>query len=274
MAVVVKASVGSPRSDAKRKIQGSTSPRRCTAPGRARRARQKKRWRYLLRHARSIGARCSWLVARRSGRARAMAAPGFPPGFGAPVSGTGKIAYPKHFCRKTVDYSACTVRMLKERTLCPEREASPYTLDASPDAAVEMLPPNGTLSNAAASACTRFVHSALNKDRSSVNAGCWMPDGRRLITASYNGMFTLWSGFSFNFEATQQARREDASAAARRSLGHISRRAPPSTRRTTSPYSRSAGRAEACGCSQATGTRDWAEVHPRFAEIRRVAAVG
>ena len=117
MAVVVKASVGSPRSDAKRKIQLSTCPRRCTAPGRARRARQKKRWRYLLRHARSIGARCSWLVARRSGRARAMAAPGFPPGFGAPVSGTGKIAYPKHFCRKTVDYSACTVRMLKERVV-------------------------------------------------------------------------------------------------------------------------------------------------------------
>jgi len=126
--------------------------------------------------------------------------------FGGPPTGPGgKPVYPRHFCKKTVDFASCAVRLLKDRTLNPEMADTPYTLDASSDAAVEMLPPLGTRSNPAASACTRFIHSALNKDRSSVNAGVWMADGRRFITATFNGMFNLWSGFSFNFEATQQA---------------------------------------------------------------------
>lgn len=132
----------------------------------------------------------------------------FGPFNGPPTGPDGRPMYPRHYCRKTVDFASCAVRLLKERTLCPEVMDAPYTLDASADAAVEMLPPSGTRSNAAGSACTRFVHSALNKDRSSVNAGAWFPDGRRLITASFNGMFTLWSGFSFNFEANQQAHEE------------------------------------------------------------------
>merc|ERR1719498_2250096 len=32
-----------------------------------------------------------------------------------------------------------------------------------------------------------------------------MPDGRRLLTCSQNGEFTMWNGMSFNFETILQA---------------------------------------------------------------------
>jgi polyadenylation factor subunit 2 len=33
----------------------------------------------------------------------------------------------------------------------------------------------------------------------------WTPEGRRLITGSHSGEFTLWNGLTFNFETILQA---------------------------------------------------------------------
>jgi polyadenylation factor subunit 2 len=33
----------------------------------------------------------------------------------------------------------------------------------------------------------------------------WTPEGRRLVTGASSGEFTLWNGFTFNFETILQA---------------------------------------------------------------------
>ena len=52
---------------------------------------------------------------------------------------------------------------------------------------------------------TKFVHSSINKIKFPVNVVCWTPDGRRLLTGSTSGEFTLWNGLTFNFETLLQA---------------------------------------------------------------------
>lgn len=52
---------------------------------------------------------------------------------------------------------------------------------------------------------TKFVHLSLNKQRCPVNAVRWTPDGRRMMTGSSSGEFTLWNGTTFNFETILQA---------------------------------------------------------------------
>ncbi|SPO19864.1 related to PFS2 - polyadenylation factor I subunit 2 [Ustilago trichophora] len=49
------------------------------------------------------------------------------------------------------------------------------------------------------------VHTSTNKIRCPVNVVKWMPDGRRLLTGSTSGEFTLWNGLTFNFETIMQA---------------------------------------------------------------------
>ncbi|XP_062003704.1 flowering time control protein FY-like [Rosa rugosa] len=52
-----------------------------------------------------------------------------------------------------------------------------------------------------------FVHSCTNyrARASSINRVLWTPSGRRLITGSQNGEFTLWNGESFKHELRIQA---------------------------------------------------------------------
>lgn len=51
----------------------------------------------------------------------------------------------------------------------------------------------------------RYVHTSQNKVRCPVNVVTWTPEGRRLITGSSSGEFTLWNGLTFNFETILQA---------------------------------------------------------------------
>lgn len=51
----------------------------------------------------------------------------------------------------------------------------------------------------------KHLHSSLNKVRHPVNIVKWTPEGRRLLTASTSGEFTLWNGTGFNFETIMQA---------------------------------------------------------------------
>ncbi|TBU03472.1 WD40 domain-containing protein [Hamiltosporidium magnivora] len=52
---------------------------------------------------------------------------------------------------------------------------------------------------------TKFAHASINKTRCPVNTLRWTPDGRRCISGTSTGEFTLWNGYSFNFETILQA---------------------------------------------------------------------
>ncbi|XP_057864713.2 flowering time control protein FY isoform X2 [Cryptomeria japonica] len=78
-------------------------------------------------------------------------------------------------------------------------------LQPTPIAAVDMLPAAAYPDNPATSFATKFVHASTNKNRCSINRVVWTPPGRRLITGSQSGEFTLWNGQSFNFEMILQA---------------------------------------------------------------------
>ena len=68
-----------------------------------------------------------------------------------------------------------------------------------------MLPPLARISSPADSIPSRMLHSSLNKIKHPVNVVKWQPEGRRLLTGSSSGEFTLWNGTAFNFETIMQA---------------------------------------------------------------------
>ena len=68
-----------------------------------------------------------------------------------------------------------------------------------------MLPPAGRRSRPVDSIPARHLHSSLNKVKHPVNVVKWTPEGRRLLTGSTSGEFTLWNGTGFNFETIMQA---------------------------------------------------------------------
>jgi hypothetical protein len=69
-----------------------------------------------------------------------------------------------------------------------------------------MLPPPARKGNAVDSLPAKHLHSSLNKMRHPVNVVKWTPEGRRLLTGSTSGEFTLWNGTAFNFETIMQVR--------------------------------------------------------------------
>jgi polyadenylation factor subunit 2 len=73
----------------------------------------------------------------------------------------------------------------------------------SPSYIVDMLPP--LASKPADCIPARHLHSSLNKIKHPVNIVRWTPEGRRLLTGSSSGEFTLWNGTGFNFETIMQA---------------------------------------------------------------------
>uniref|UniRef100_A0A0C9RQ84 TSA: Wollemia nobilis Ref_Wollemi_Transcript_3071_3189 transcribed RNA sequence n=1 Tax=Wollemia nobilis TaxID=56998 RepID=A0A0C9RQ84_9CONI len=106
--------------------------------------------------------------------------------------------------RRTVDYTSTVVRYMQVRNW--QRDVRDSTvLQPTPVAAVDMLPPVAYPDNPATSFATKFVHASMNKNRCSINRVVWTPPGRRLITGSQSGEFTLWNGQSFNFEMILQA---------------------------------------------------------------------
>eukprot|EP01018_Ginkgo_biloba_P037261 Gb_40875 [translate_table: standard] len=106
--------------------------------------------------------------------------------------------------RRTVDYTSTVVRYMQIRMW--QRDVRDSTvLQPTPVAAVDMLPSVAYPDNPATSFATKFVHASTNKNRCSINRVLWTPTGRRLITGSQSGEFTLWNGQSFNFEMILQA---------------------------------------------------------------------
>ena len=70
---------------------------------------------------------------------------------------------------------------------------------------VDMEPPAARPARAAESIPAKAVHSSLNKVKHPINVVKWTPEGRRLLTGSTSGEFTLWNGMGFNFETIMQA---------------------------------------------------------------------
>ncbi|KAF3434280.1 hypothetical protein FNV43_RR25383 [Rhamnella rubrinervis] len=106
--------------------------------------------------------------------------------------------------RRAVDYTSTVVRYMQVRMW--QRSSRDRTvLQATPAAAIDMLPTAAYSDNPSTSFAAKFVHTSLNKNRCSINRVLWTPTGRRLITGSQSGEFTLWNGQSFNFEMILQA---------------------------------------------------------------------
>ncbi|KDP40523.1 hypothetical protein JCGZ_24522 [Jatropha curcas] len=106
--------------------------------------------------------------------------------------------------RRAVDYTSTVVRYMQIRMW--QRDSRDRTvLQATPAAAIDMLPTAAYSDNPSTSFAAKFVHTSLNKNRCSINRVLWTPNGRRLITGSQSGEFTLWNGQSFNFEMILQA---------------------------------------------------------------------
>ncbi|KAM2065408.1 hypothetical protein FF1_028405 [Malus domestica] len=106
--------------------------------------------------------------------------------------------------RRAVDYTSTVVRYMQIRMW--QRDARDRTvLQPTPAAAIDMLPSVAYSDNPSTSFAAKFVHTSLNKNRCPINRVLWTPTGRRLITGSQSGEFTLWNGQSFNFEMILQA---------------------------------------------------------------------
>ncbi|KAL3135617.1 hypothetical protein ABBQ38_006098 [Trebouxia sp. C0009 RCD-2024] len=132
-------------------------------------------------------------------------------------------------CRRTVDLAGPYVKLLQVRLqhlyciACVQIRAyskmpfalqsrfhAPTAVDAwvmppIPATGLEVLPPIAYAHQPATNFNTRFVHVSLNKMRTSVNSLAWTPEGRRCITGTQSGEFTLWNGTQFNFETIIQA---------------------------------------------------------------------
>ncbi|KAF9049389.1 WD40 repeat-like protein [Hymenopellis radicata] len=106
--------------------------------------------------------------------------------------------------RKTVDYFGGVGRWSMLRTTRPSGSYIPY-LRPCPPQIINLLPPKAYPDNASTSLCTKFVHTSTNKIRCPVNVVTWTPEGRRILTGSTSGEFTLWNGLTFNFETILQA---------------------------------------------------------------------
>lgn len=104
--------------------------------------------------------------------------------------------------RRTVDISGPFNRLYyyKRHGLSFPRvqEETSYTIDIMPPSTYKG---NDRIINLA----NKFTHLSSNKVKHVIPAIRWTPEGRRLIVATYNGEFSLWSGTSFNFESLMQA---------------------------------------------------------------------
>ncbi|KAI8369497.1 WD40-repeat-containing domain protein [Radiomyces spectabilis] len=106
--------------------------------------------------------------------------------------------------RRTVDYNHSVARWMQMRSWIRDRRDTRFL---RPDAnfIIDLLPPAAYLDHPVNAVTTKFIHTSTNKIRYPVNVVRWTPEGRRLITGSSSGEFTLWNGLTFNFETILQA---------------------------------------------------------------------
>ncbi|KAI8072958.1 WD40-repeat-containing domain protein [Gongronella butleri] len=106
--------------------------------------------------------------------------------------------------RQTVDYHQSMLRWMEERVYLRSRHDTRY-LRPDSNFIIDLLPPAAIPSHPNNAVATKFIHTSTNKVRFPINVVRWTPEGRRLITGSSSGEFTLWNGLTFNFETILQA---------------------------------------------------------------------
>ena len=115
----------------------------------------------------------------------------------------------KAVVRRTIDYSTGLCRYLDNARLNGHRLVHPadrpviqpsihHVIDLLPALAYDHVSP-------VTSVPLKFVHTSSNKVRCPINCVRWTPEGRRMVTGTASGEFTLWNGQTFNFETIQQA---------------------------------------------------------------------
>ncbi|ORY10747.1 WD40-repeat-containing domain protein [Clohesyomyces aquaticus] len=107
--------------------------------------------------------------------------------------------------RAVTDYGSTMVSFLRRRRPQYKHAPPPEVERPSPSYIVDMIPPIGRPHNAVDSIPAKALHSSLNKVKHPINVVKWTPEGRRLLTGSTSGEFTLWNGMGFNFETIMQA---------------------------------------------------------------------
>ncbi|KAI1369223.1 WD40 repeat-like protein [Xylaria arbuscula] len=107
--------------------------------------------------------------------------------------------------RPVTDYGSTISQLMQDRQLRSEDSFSGEVERPSASYISDMLPPLARATNPADTVPTKHLHSSLNKIKHPVNVVRWTPEGRRLLTASSSGEFTLWNGTGFNFETIMQA---------------------------------------------------------------------
>ncbi|KAL8946985.1 MAG: hypothetical protein Q9222_006685 [Ikaeria aurantiellina] len=107
--------------------------------------------------------------------------------------------------RAVTDCSSSMVLWMRNRQ--PRYKGSPRVEQErpSPSYIADMMPPIAKPHNPADAIPAKHLHSSLNKARHAINVVRWTPEGRRLLTGSFSGEFTLWNGTAFNFETIMQA---------------------------------------------------------------------
>ncbi|KAL7776406.1 hypothetical protein CFE70_006822 [Pyrenophora teres f. teres 0-1] len=107
--------------------------------------------------------------------------------------------------RAVTDYGSTTVQWMRNRRPRYKNLPMPEVERPSASYIVDMQPPAARVASAAESIPAKAVHSSLNKVKHPINVVKWTPEGRRLLTGSTSGEFTLWNGMGFNFETIMQA---------------------------------------------------------------------
>ncbi|XP_063682127.1 pre-mRNA 3' end processing protein WDR33-like isoform X2 [Bolinopsis microptera] len=106
--------------------------------------------------------------------------------------------------RKTVDYNAPVFEYIEDRLYKKSLHGS-KVLQPHKAYYIDMMPPMGMLDNPMNAVTTRFVRMSTNKFKCPIHLVRWTTEGRRLVTGTSNGEFTLWNGLTFNFETILQA---------------------------------------------------------------------
>merc|ERR1719262_1100474 len=97
--------------------------------------------------------------------------------------GKGTIDNPtgQKILKRTIDYNSNVVRWLEESLA---RHLNAPSLQCHYSFTKELMPPFATPMSPYDAICCRFVHSATNKNRASVNVVHWFPNGRRLMSGT------------------------------------------------------------------------------------------
>lgn len=106
--------------------------------------------------------------------------------------------------RRTVDPTSAIVNTLEARSVHAEGLAGHTrgepTVLPTRGCLQELRSPAGCTGERGAAAASKFVHVSTNKLKSPLHASSWSPDGKRLLTGSDGGQFTVWNAYDFKFE--------------------------------------------------------------------------